>query len=274
MDKADVLPMSLRDQVYDVLDVSGPSDHVGRMFGRALAALILMNVAAVVFESVPTIGLQYRAFFRAFEGFSVAIFSIEYLLRLWSCTADPKYSDPILGRLRFAFSAYGLIDLLAVLPFYLPALATVDLRVVRMFRLFRLIRVFKLARYSDSVSLLGRVIYQAREELAIVLFTVFMLLVVLSTLMYSVENVAQPEKFASIPEAMWWGIVTLTTVGYGDIFPVTSAGKVLSGLLALLGIGLFALPTGIISSGFMEELARRRQVVSAVATCPNCGHEL
>ena len=164
-----------------------------------------------------------------------------------------------------------IFDLIAILPFYLPMIMLIDLRFVRVLRLFRLLRVFKLGRYSESLRTLANVLKRKKEELFITIFVVMILLIIASSLMYFIENEAQPEIFSSIPSAMWWGVATLTTVGYGDAYPVTPVGKLLGAVIALLGIGMFALPTGILGSGFVEEMQRKREKRKI---CPNCGKEI
>ncbi len=165
------------------------------------------------------------------------------------------------------------VDLAAVLPFYLTPVAAGDTVVVRLLRIFRLIRVLKFGGYHASMGMMGRVMVARRAELTVSLGLVLALVTIASTLMYAVERDAQPKAFGSIPLAMWWGIVTLTTVGYGDVYPVTMAGKVVAGVSVLLGVGLFALPAGILASGFHEEMARARRKESCRA-CPHCGKEL
>lgn len=162
-----------------------------------------------------------------------------------------------------------LIDILAIAPFYL-ALAG-DLRAIRVLRLFRLFRVIKVARYSKAVQTLGRVIRAKREELLVAVFVLIVLLVLSSSLMYYVENDDQPAAFGSIPEAMWWSIATLTTVGYGDVHPITPLGKFIASIIAVLGIALFALPTGILGSGFVEEMQKERLHKQV---CPHCGKDI
>jgi voltage-gated potassium channel len=205
--------------------------------------------------------------FRAFEIFSVAIFTVEYLLRLWSCTAAEKYSWPLMGRLRFTFTPLAIVDLLAILPFYLPQV-DIDLRFVRIVRLFR---IAKVGRYSRALSTFGRVAAAKRAELIAILSILVILLILASSLMYYAENDAQPDRFSSIPAAMWWGIATLTTIGYGDIYPITGVGKLLAGFVAVLGVGMFALPTGILGAAFVEEIqsAKRKRSI-----CPHCGREI
>lgn len=262
---------SLKKRVYEAVECYTPAGEgasVVDRFDRFIMAMIVANVFAVMLETVDWIGRPYAAYFRAFEIFSVAVFTAEYALRIWSCTVDPRYAGAFRGRLRFALTPMAVIDLLAIIPFYLEFLPF-DLRFVRSLRLFRLFRVFKLARYAASLRTFDNVLRAKREELLISLFVLVVLLVFASSAMYYAENEAQPEKFTSIPAAMWWGAAALTTVGYGDVFPVTAFGQLLGAVIAILGIGLFALPTGILASGFAEEIQKRRRRQSAL--CPHCG---
>ncbi len=228
-------------------------------------------MTAVILETVQSLYREYAFAFTTFEAASVGVFTVEYILRLWSCTTEERFRRPVAGRLRFAATPLAVVDLLAILPFYLPMFLPLDLRFIRAIRLFRLFRLFKLGRYSESLRLLGVVLRARKEELLMTVFTLSILLIVSSSLMYFVENEAQPQVFSSIPEAMWWGIVTLTTVGYGDVYPVTPLGKFLGAVIALLGIGMFALPAGILGSGFIEEIQRKRE---RRRICPYCGREI
>ncbi|MDD1750506.1 MAG: ion transporter, partial [Methanothrix sp.] len=241
----------LKARIYGILE---PGDEDSRYFDPFIMGLILLNVAAVVLETVQSIYTPYAPLFHAFDVFSVAVFTVEYLLRVWSCTEDPRFKDPLRGRLRFMGTLLALIDLMAVLPFYLPFVSA-DLRFVRAMRLFRLFRILKLARYSESLQTFVDVLRLKKEELVLMFFAIMILLVISSSIMYEAEHVAQPESFASIPAAMWWGIVTLATVGYGDVYPVTTWGRLIGSVVVILGIGLFALPTGVLASGFAEVLA-------------------
>ena len=264
----------LKRRVYEIVECPPRADGARTAFDYFdffIMALVVVNVIAVILETVQTIAAPYDRHFRAFEVFSVVVFTTEYLLRLWACTCDPRYAGAIKGRIKFALSPMAVIDLLAILPFYLE-FAAVDLRFIRSLRLFRLFRVFKLARYSASMRTLVRVLDAKKEELLVTLFVVVVMLVFSSSAMYYAENEAQPDKFDSIPSSLWWGVATLTTVGYGDIFPVTPLGKLLGGLIAVLGVGIFALPTGILASGFAEELQKRRKRESVM--CPHCGRDV
>jgi voltage-gated potassium channel len=195
---------------------------------------------------------------------------LEYLLRLWACTSLPQYRAPIAGRVHFLFTPLALVDLLAILPTLLMW-GGVDLRVLRVLRLTRMLRLAKLGRYSKAVQTLGQVVRLKREELILSLVLMLFMLVVASSLMFMVESQQQPEAFSSIPATMWWTVMTLTTVGYGDVFPITTAGKLLASGIAVLGIGLFALPAGLVASAFVELRGRQQPHAS---TCPHCGKTL
>lgn len=252
-------PLTLRRRIYQILD-QRVDTLLSRLVNGFLIATILVNTAAVALETEWTLFLHYRIWFERLEHFSVAVFTVEYLLRLWSCVEHPGLRHPLFGRLRYALTPLALIDLVAILPFYLAlfwSLADpVDLRLLRIFRLFRM---FKLIRYSAALDLLFAVL---REEASIMLsVTVLLLFLVLfaATGIYLIEHDVQPEAFGSIPRAVWWAVVTLTTVGYGDVVPITPLGKLFGLVVTLAGVGMAAMPAGILASGFIEELRRRRQ---------------
>lgn len=222
-----------------------------------IMVLIILNVLAIILESDQNIGHRYQSFFYYFEIFSVIVFSTEYLLRLWTCIEKQPFQRPIAGRLKFMLSPMAMIDLLAILPFYLPFVG-VDLRFLRILRIFRIFRLLKMARYSNALSMIKNVLKEKKEELLVTFVFIIIILTIISTLMFYVERDAQPDAFGSIPKAMWWGVVTLTTVGYGDIYPITLYGKILGGIITLLGIGLIALPSGILASGYTEQIQRKK----------------
>jgi len=241
-----------------------------KYFIKFIYALIVLNIAALILESYEELNAKHGRLFYLFEVFSVAIFTIEYIIRIW---VSDKTKEDKKERLNFAFSTLGIIDLIAIIPFYLPFIFPFDLRIVRILRLFRLLRVFKLGRYSKSLKTMRYIFKETKAELSMTLFVIFVLMILSSTLMYYIEHDEQPEQFASIGDALWWSVVTLTTVGYGDVYPVTNMGKLLSGVIALIGIGFVALPTGIISSAFIEKIQSEKKIKKEETTCncPHCG---
>ena len=188
---------------------------------------------------------------------SIVVFTAEYAARLISSRADPRYAGRRWVYARHAVHPMMLIDLAAILPFYLP-LVLIDIRFIRVVRLLRLFGMFKLARYSEPLQTLGYVFRSKMGDLAVAFFIFFIVLVFASSLMYYAEHEAQPDVFSSIPASMWWGIVTLTTIGYGDTYPVTIAGKAIGAAVAVVGLAIYAIPLGIMASAFTEELRRQR----------------
>ncbi len=231
-------------------------DTLSRLFDTSILSLIVLNVVAVILESFSEISQSYQTVFQCFEIFSIIIFTIEYGLRVY--TADCKYpvSNTRQAAWKYIKSPMAIIDLFAILPFYIPFFLPFDLRFMRILRLTRTLRILKLNRYSKSLQLLGKILSNKKADLLITLFVTFIMIIFASSAMYYLETDVQPEQFPNIIAAFWWAIATLTTVGYGDVYPVTILGKILSGIIALLGVGLVALPTGIVSSGFIEELEK------------------
>lgn len=262
--------MALRRRTYEIVEAAQADDRASKVFDLTIISLIFVNVIAFVLESVDSIQAAAPLTFLYLEYASVAVFSIEYLLRLWSCVEAPGYSAALTGRTRFLVRPMMMVDLLSILPTLLPMFG-VDLRVFRALRMFRLVRIAKLGRYTMALQVIQRVLQGKKEELVTTLSFLVMLLLLASSVLYFAERGAQPEKFGSIPQAMWWGVATLTTVGYGDVFPITMAGKVLGAGIAILGIGMFALPTGILGAAFVEEVQRRK---AETVVCPHCGEAL
>ncbi len=262
-------PTGVRRRAWEIVEAARPGDAASRRFDLFILALIALNVAAVVLQSVRALDQQFGAAFAVFEVISVLVFLAEYAARVWSCVEDPRFRGPVRGRLRFAIRPMSLVDLMAVLPFLLM-MGTTDLRVLRVLRLLRLVRLLKAARYLAALTLLRRVVHARREELVMSTALTSVLLIVAASLMYFAESEAQPDKFSSIPASMWWAVATLTTVGYGDVYPVTILGRLAGGCLALLGVGLFALPTAILGSGLVEAV----QNTEPARACPHCGKPL
>lgn len=253
---------SLRKRVHEILEVRASGDGWARVAGLALVGMIIANVAAIILQSMPALDAAYHPWFGMFEAFSIGVFTAEYSLRVWSSVEDGwhKQRGTLATRLRYVLSPMALIDLIAILPFYLSFLAPVDLRFMRVFRLFL---VLKLTRYQASMTLLGAVLRNEAKPIAAALFILAILLIVVSTFAYLVEGHAQPDAFGSIPDAMYWAIMTMTTVGYGDVTPITAVGRVLATLIMLLGVGIVALPAAMLAARFAEELQGRRDELAA-----------
>ncbi|MEQ8665129.1 MAG: ion transporter [Rhodospirillales bacterium] len=249
--------------VFETLEAGRAATRFGRFVDQALIVLITLNVAAVVLETVPEVYAGYAAAFYAFETLSVVVFTIEYLLRVWSVTEHPgeKYRHPVIGRLRYMLTPMALIDLAVILPFYLSFFVSVDLRILRV---VRLLRIARLSRYSAGMRLLFQVLHDEARNIGAALFVLIVMMVLAACLVFVAEHDAQPEAFGSIPAALWWAVVTVTTVGYGDVVPVTVAGKIFSGMVGILSVGMIALPAGILASGFNEALHRRRRRFEAL----------
>lgn len=257
-------------RTFQIIDRGEEGDLPSKIVDLFIMALIVLNVGAVIIETEAEFVAHHKVTLHTFDIFSVAVFTIEYLLRIWSCTSERRFAHPVMGRLRFMVRPMALVDLAAIAPFFLPMLLTMDMRAVRALRLFRLFRLFKMGRYCSAMQTMGRVLLAKKEEMLVGLMIMLMLLVFAASAMYFVEHDAQPEAFGSIPKAMWWSAVTLTTVGYGDVTPVTALGKVLAACMAMLGVGMFALPAAILAQGFVQEVDRRKKSAGQ-PRCPNCG---
>ncbi len=245
--------------------------RINSIYDSAIMILICVNIFAMILETIPEIKAEYNKLLLYIEIISVIIFSLEYLMRIYVSEITHPSSSRLKSAFKFIFSFYGIIDLLAILPFYLPFLIKIDLRFLRMLRFTRFIRIFKINRYNKSINLIWSVLKEKKSELSITGFVTFLLLIIASFIMYFVENPAQPDAFPNILASMWWAVATLTTVGYGDIYPITGTGKFISSIIAILGIGLVALPTGIVSAGFIEKIGNKN---NETKKCPHCGKEI
>ncbi len=250
-----------RYRVHQILEAGVSDDLPSRACDIVIIAMILLNVAAFVFGSVGWIAQDYANLLYYFEVFSIIFFTIEYVLRIWACIEHiPLRSlSPFNARLKFALQPMQVIDLIAILPFYLGALIGADLRALRILRLFRF---FKILRYSTTMQVLIKVFYNEGRALIGALMIMLALILLASSVMHYIEGDVQPETFGDIPSSMWWALATLTTVGFGDAVPVTTLGKIWSGLFMVFGLGMFALPIGIISTGFAREINRREFVIN------------
>ena len=251
-------PNFYRNRVWTLLEPANETDKASKITDIFLVTLIFFNILMVILETVENLYINYKTFFRYFELFSVTIFSIEYIGRLWSCVENKKKNQSdSKARVEYIFSFSAIIDAIAILPSLLAFLfPTVDLRFVRA---LRIIRLLKFSRYSNSINTLLVVLWDQRKSFGAAFFILFIILIISSSGMYLVEKDIQPEKFGSIPQSMWWSIVTLTTVGYGDVYPVTSMGKFFGSIIIILGIGTVALPSGILASAFTEHTKRNQK---------------
>lgn len=273
----------LKLRIFKVIDQGNEDMQANDVFDYFIVTLIVLNVAAIILQSFDDINAKYEVLFNRFEIFSAIVFTIEYILRIWTAELKYEVGSTFHARVKFILSPMAIIDLLAILPFYLLLLnmthINIDLMFIRILRLTRLLRVFKLSRYSNALKLVAKVLKDKKEELMSTMFVTFILLLIASTLMYNIEHNAHKEAFPNIVASFWWAIATLTTIGYGDVYPVTGWGRLLSGIIAILGIGLVALPTGIISSSFIEELSTRHKKKEEKEEesphyCPHCGKKL
>jgi voltage-gated potassium channel len=259
----------IRTRLHEVLDAGQAEDRLSLCVDTFLIALIILNVIAFSLGTVEAVAVRHGLLLEWFNIISVLIFTVEYALRIWACIELPplRHLPRWRARLRFALRPLLIIDLLAIAPFYLSMFTGLDLRVLRV---LRLLRFFKLARYSPAIQTLSRVIVNEKHALFGAAFIMMSLILVASTVIYFLERHVQPETFGSVPEAAWWAIATLTTVGYGDVTPVTAFGRLFGGLVMIFGLGMFALPIGIMATGFSQEISRREFVVtwSMVAKVP------
>lgn len=250
--------------------------RLGAAFDWGIMSLIVVNILAVLVETIDPVAAAYGAELRLIELISVSVFTLEYLAHVWSITETREYGDPVWGRIRFITTPLMIIDLLAILPFYLSGVLVVDTRFLRAMRLFRVVRLLKIARYSETMRSFSTVLRSQKEKLVVAAAMNLILLVLSSSVMYQLEHDAQPELFSSIPATLWWGAMTLTTVGYGDMFPVTEWGQLAASFIAVFGIGLFALPASILAAGFIEDSQSNDEQTRSDADglCPHCGESL
>lgn len=223
---------------------------------KAVALAILAATAVAILESEPTLLTRRELLFLVFEIAFTAIFTLEYVARMWAAGENPKYRG-LVGRLRYALTPAAVIDLLAILPLFVGLVGS-EAFLLRLFRLLRILRLARLGRFSRAFEAISAAFRSRRYELAMSVGLATLLLLVSSTMLYLIEGAEQPETFGSIPRTMWWSIATLTTVGYGDVYPVTALGKIFAGITAVTGIGLIAMPTGILAAAFSDAIQAQR----------------
>ncbi len=262
-------------RVFEIVSKAEDGDRASKLFDGFIMALIALSIVSIVLESFETLASKYGTLFSAFEAVSVFSFGVEYILRIW--TANYLYPDSKHPHFRYIVSFMAIIDLMAILPFFLPFISA-DMRFLRMFRLFRLarlLRVLKLGRYLEALQTIKEVVAKSASQLIMSIVICFFVMLFSSIIMYTVENPVQPEQFPDIIASFWWAICTLTTVGYGDVFPVTPLGKFFAAVISLVGIGIIAIPTGIISAGFISMIGKHdEEQKEPINYCPHCGHKL
>lgn len=249
---------TVRQKVFAMLHPTATSGPLHRYIDNFVVFAVLLSVVSIVLETVPLIHGLWHAQFHVLEQITVVLFSLEYLGRVYSCCENPNYTHPIRGRLKYMRSIGALIDLVAILPFYLGLFLfnTFDLRFMRVFRLSRLL---KLTRYTGTLNTLFKAVHRERRVLFASAFMMVLLVVLTASLGYELEHTAQPDKFESIPDSMYWAVITLASVGYGDISPITPWGRAMTAVISLLGIGIFAIPAGLMASAFTDQLRIDRE---------------
>lgn len=266
----------IQKRIFEVLQTANDGDILSKIFDICIIILIVINSVTVMIDTF-TLPTNVKSIIKVIDVSTSVIFSIEYLLRIWTAPFLYPHKSKFVARIRYIFSFMAVIDLLAILPFYLPMIIPFNLKSLRLLRITRLLRVFKVNRYTKALYKVSAVFKAKANQLISSMLVVIMLIILSSILMFNIENAAQPEAFTNIFDSMWWAIATFTTVGYGDIYPITVAGKILSAIIAFLGIGLVAVPTGIISAGFMEQIGKSENESEhddKKHYCPYCGKRL
>ncbi len=265
---------TLRHRIYQILEECDPSDRVATIVARTLAALIILNVVTLMLLTVDSVADVAGEMIMGFLVASVMVFAVEYLLRLWVCVEEPGKT-----RLQYIFSLYSIIDLVAIVPVLVQLFFGVfgfEAMLARLLRIFWLVRIFKVIRYSNAIVTIGKVISSKKGELIITGSAVAVLIMAAASVAFLFERAGQPDDFSSVPQAMYWVIITLTTVGYGDIVPHTTGGKMVASAVSLLGVVVIAVPAGILASGFADEVRAKREArqSSEPTVCPHCGESI
>ena len=264
-----------RQKVYEILESRIQQIFVAKVIAVTLILLIGLNVIAAVLETDAGYFQSYGRLFDAFAAISVLIFTAEYFLRVWCCTENPRFQEPVTGRLRYMATPIAIIDLLVILPFLIFPIILLYPGLIPLVRFSRIFWILKSGHYSRSLKTFMRVFEAKKGQIFMAFFLMMLVLVLGSAVIFLAEHNAQPHKFSSVLASMWWGIETMATIGYGDMIPITPVGKFIAGIIALLGVGLFAIPAGIFASGFVEESNKRKERETQKETiCPHCGKNI
>lgn len=264
--------MSKKKRIYTIIQIGSIDDIPSRTYDIALMLAVVINIFIAIFETFPQSD-RYLYILRVVESITVLFFTIDYLLRIWTATYLYKGVTVARARRKFIFSWAGIVDFLSCVPYYLPFFFPRVAVALRMFRIIRILRIFRIHHYSDPLKVIGQVLTKKKGQLMSSIFIVLILMVAASLMMYSLEHKAQPEVFNNAFSGFWWAINTLLTVGYGDIVPITFAGKICGAIMTFLGVGMVAIPTGILSAGFVEQMTPKPKA-RETHYCPNCGQKL
>ena len=249
-----------RKRVFEIIEIGAPDDYVSRIYDVINLMSIVVNLSVSILYTFDQFQARYGALLLTIEEITVAFFAVDYILRLWTAKClRPKLSEPK-ALLRYIFSFNGIVDILSFLPYYLPVFFPTGTVAFRMFRVMRFFRLFRINAYYDSLNVITEVIVSKSQQIISSLFIILVLMLASSLCMYSLEHEAQPEVFTNAFSGIWWATSTLLTVGYGDIYPITSAGKAFGICSTFLGVGMVAIPTGIISAGFVEQYSRIKRI--------------
>jgi voltage-gated potassium channel len=249
-----------RKRVCEIIEIGLPGDVVSRVYDLVNLLVIVINLTVSIMDTFDSMQAEYGTLLLHIESITVVFFAVDYGLRVWAAPDLFPSLSPTRARLRYIFSFHGIVDLLSFLPYYLPIFFPAGAVAFRMFRVMRIFRLFRINAYYDALNVITEVIASKRQQLLSSAFIILVLMVASSLCMYSLEHAAQPEVFSNAFSGIWWSVSTLLTIGYGDIYPITTLGKVFSIFITFLGVGMVAIPTGIISAGFVEQYSRIKEL--------------
>lgn len=251
--------MKIKKRVFEIIQIGSNSDWQSRLFDASFVLMVFVNLFITVFETFDC-SLPYLGLLSVVEKITIYFFTVEYILRVWTAELLYHKLTPFKATVRYIFSFIGIIDLLSFLPYFLPMTTGTGIIAFRMLRIVRIFRLFRINAYYDALNVIGDVIYSKKDQLLSSIFIILMMMIAASVGMYNLEHEAQPEVFSNAFSGFWWSVSTLLTVGYGDIYPVTNAGRFFGTIITFLGVGMVAIPTGILSAGFVEQYTRLKRL--------------